>query len=302
MKFYEAIKEFSGWKSFSTKADTIHGYQYDLRAFCLYLRNPELETVGWKDMQDYMNMMIELGWDKNTFVRKFIAFRKFFQYWHKKDSKYLDPEWIPVMHAEMKQPRVIDEENYHKLISTFPKEPVDPRHIRNLAIFNLFWDTGARNNEILSLNIDDVDLDNKKAIIRTEKARIRRVFREIFWTDETNENLRAWLVKRTFLQVDGMIDKDSKALFVSINGTKSGQRLMKNGLAELFRHACDRAKIKHFNPHSFRHHMGHDIIEKGGSNSDVSNILGHSKIESSFIYTMMTNKELERRYRQFKGQ
>lgn len=202
----------------------------------------------------------------------------------------------------MKQPRVIDEENYRKLLTTIPKETSDPRHIRNLAMINLFWDTGARAGEILGLDVGDIDLDQKKALIRTEKARIRRVFREIFWTEETNENLRAWLVKRTFLQVDGMITKENNALFVSISGNKSGQRLLKNGLAEIFRRSCDKAKIKHFNPHSFRHHMGHDIIEKGGTNSDVSNILGHSKIESSFIYTMMTNKELERRYRQFKGQ
>ncbi len=301
MKFYDAIKEFSGWKSFSRKMTTVHGYDYDLRAFCLYLKNPELETVGWKDMQDYMNMMLELGWDKNTFVRKFIAFRKFFEYWHKKDKQYLDPDWIPVMHAEMKQPRVIDEENYKKLLGVIPKETVDPRHIRNLAMINMFWDTGARNGEILSLEVEDIDLDKKRALIRTEKARIRRVFREIFWTEETNENLRAWLVKRTFLQVDGMIDKDNHALFVSISGTKSGARLLKNGLAEIFRRYCDKAKITHFNPHSFRHHMGHDIIEKGGTNSDVANILGHSKLESSFIYTMMTNKELESRYRHFKG-
>jgi site-specific recombinase XerD len=47
--------------------------------------------------------------------------------------------------------------------------------------------------------------------------------------------------------------------------------------------------------------MGHDIIRKGGSSADVMNILGHASIQSSAIYTMMNDRELETRYRKFKG-
>jgi site-specific recombinase XerD len=55
------------------------------------------------------------------------------------------------------------------------------------------------------------------------------------------------------------------------------------------------------NAHSFRHHMGHDIITQGGSAADVMNILGHATLASSSIYTMMTGKELENRYNLFKN-
>lgn len=299
MKFSEALNEFNGWKRFKDKPQTVQGYNYDLRSFCLYLRNPEVNTIQWIDIQKYFEMMIELGWDKNTFVRKSIAFRKFFEYWKRKDPSCLDPEWIPVVHGEMKQPRVIDEESYAKLIKIIPIKTSDPRHIRNLAIINLLWDTGARNGELLSLNIEDIDLVQQKAVIRTEKARFRRVFREVFWTKGTNENLRAWMVKRAFLASDGIV-KDN-ALFVGACGTKTGMRLKNNGLAEILRRYCDKASIQHFNPHSFRHHMGHDIIKQGGTNSDVSNILGHSSLESSYVYTMMKDRELESRYRKFKG-
>ncbi len=68
----------------------------------------------------------------------------------------------------------------------------------------------------------------------------------------------------------------------------------------MLRRYSNRAGIPYLNAHSFRHHMGHDIIQKGGSAADVMNILGHATLSSSSIYTMMNDKELEARYRLFK--
>jgi site-specific recombinase XerD len=302
MKFHDAIKEFTAWKTFTVKDGTSKGYDLDLRSLALYLRNPEIETIGWEHIQEFSNGMLQLGWDKNTIARKFMAFRKFFQYWHKKNPKVLDPEWIPVLHFDMKQPKVIDEENYHKILAAIPTERVDIRHIRNRAMLNILWDTGARNGEVLSLDIDDLNFTTQKAVIRTEKARFRRKYREIFWTDETNNNLKLWIDKRAaYCKKNANRITDPKAVFINVSGTKPATRMLNAGFSELLRTLCDRADIQHFNPHSFRHHMGHDIIKKGGSNSDVSNILGHSSLESSYVYTMMNDQELENRYRHFKG-
>jgi site-specific recombinase XerD len=301
MKFSEAIKEFSAWKGFSVKNNTVSGYTGDLRLLALYLRDPEITAISWGDIQQYQTDCIKLGWDSNTFVRKFIAYRKFFAYWHSKDPKVLDPEWIPVMYAEMKQPRVIDEANYKKLLGILSKDSKDPRHHRNRAMIQLLWDTGARNGELLSLNLDDIDLNKMCAVIRTEKAKFRRQYRQIFWTKETNESIGNWLSLREKLNSKYWLIKDKDALFISVTGVKAGTRLKVGGFAEMLRRYCEKAGIDHYNPHSFRHHMGHDIIKKGGSNSDVSNILGHSSLQSSFIYTMLNDKELEKRYRQFKG-
>lgn len=303
MKFHEAIKEFTAWKTFTVKDGTSKGYELDLRSLALYLHNPDVETVGWEQIQEFSNGMMELGWDKNTVVRKFMAFRKFFQYWHKKNPKVLDPDWIPAMSYDMKPPKVVDEEAYKKILDAIPSERFDIRHVRNRAMINILWDTGARNNEVLMLDIDDLDFDNKKACIRTEKAKFRRKYREIFWTDETNNNLLCWMKEREkYAKKHPHSMKDPKAVFINVSGLKPATRMKNGGFSGLLRSLCDRAGIEHFNPHSFRHHMGHDIIKKGGSNSDVSNILGHSSLESSFVYTMMNDQELERRYRHFKGQ
>jgi len=94
---------------------------------------------------------------------------------------------------------------------------------------------------------------------------------------------------------------DPHALFVNI-ASNSGCRLSARAITDALRSYSYKAGIKPaLNPHSFRHHMGHEIIQKGGTNADVMNILGHAKIESTMIYTMMTDRELEARYRKFKG-
>jgi len=300
MKFSEAIDKFKGWRLFKVKGNTVKGYDRELRMFCLFLRNPNIEDIRLQDVMEYLNGMKELGWDHNSFVGKCMAIRKFLEFFRLQGYRVLDENLVPVPHKEYNIPRVADEASYYQLLNAIPKHSHDPRHIRNKAIIKMLWDTGARNGEILQLDVGDVDLQNCRAVIRTEKNKGRRPIREIYWTEETSEAIADWLAKRRHLQTVFHF-KDPDALFLSVTGTKEGQRLSVKGVGEMLRHYSNTAKIPYMNAHSFRHHMGHDIIKKGGSAADVMNILGHSSLASSTIYTMMTNKELEDRYRYFKG-
>lgn len=300
MKFKNAIDQFSNWRQFKVKGSTVKGYDRELRNFCLFLRNPEIENIRISEVMEYLNGMREMGWQHNSFVGKSMALRKFFEFYRLQGFPVLNEDLIPIPHMEHGIPRIADEQNYQKLISAIPKETSDPRHIRNMAIINMLWDTGARNGEILSLNTSDLDLDRKRAIIKTEKSKGRRPIREIFWTQTTNDHIWNWLTKREHLSKIISI-KDPDALFISATSLKSGQRLGIKGVGEMLRRYSNRAGIPYMNAHSFRHHMGHDIIKKGGATADVMNILGHASVQSTTIYTMMTDRELEARYRQFKG-
>lgn len=296
----EAINEFSNWRQFKVKGNTVKGYDRELRNFCLFLRNPEVIRITINDVMDYLNGIIELGWDPNSLLPRCMALRKFFEFMRLRGITNLNEELIPIPRKQYKIPRVADEENFKKLIDSIPANSKDPRHIRNRAIVSLLWDTGARNGELMALDVKDIDLENKKALIRTEKNRGSRPFREIFWTEETNEIIKTWLAKREALGRK-MVFKDSAALFLCVTSSLAGQRLSIKGVGELLRRYSNRAGIPYMNAHSFRHHMGHDIIHQGGSTADVMNILGHATVASSSIYTMMTSRELETRYRAFKG-
>ena len=296
----DAIYQFSNWRQFKVKKNTVRGYDRELRNFCLFMRNPEIENITLSDVMEYLNGMAELGWDRNSFVGKCMALRKFFEFFRLQGYKVIDEELIPIPDKEHKLPRVANDEQFNQLLSVIPKDSNDPRHIRNLAIIGMLWDTGARNGEICSINVGDLDLNEKRAIIRTEKAKSRRPFREIFWTQSTNDYLLRWLEKRKHLRTLIQFDEPD-ALFISATSAKFGQRFSIKGIGEMLRRYCNKADMPYMNAHSFRHHRGHHIIKSGGSTSDVMNILGHSSVQSTTIYTMMRGKELEERARLFLG-
>jgi integrase/recombinase XerC len=298
MRLSEAIQQFIGWKSFNVRKNTTKGYDLILRQFAVFMRDQRLEAVKIGDVMEWFDLMQGLGWDQNSFVPRAMALRKFFEFYNHQGYKVINPWLIPVPQKQYKLPRVADEKNYRKLLAAIPEETNDPRHIRNRAIVMLLWDTGARNGEILSIDTGDIDLRRMKALIRTEKSKGMRPIREIFWTRETNDALEKWIRKRREL-AEWLYVHDEEALFISVCNQKSGKRLSIKGVGEMLRRYSNRAGIPYMNAHSFRHHMGHHIVKRGGSNSDVSNILGHSSLQSSFVYTQMTNIELQERYRSF---
>ena len=296
MKFRDAIEKFSTWRRFKVKSLTVKGYDKELRTFCLFLRNPDIEAIALGDVMEYLNGMQELGWSHNSFIAKCMALRKFFEFYRLQGYRVLNEDLIPIPRKTFAIPRVVNDEDYQKLLSAIPTNQ-DPRHIRNRALINLLWDSGARNGEIVSLNVEDMDYNRQRAVIKTEKSRCRRPMREIFWTHGTNESLGAWVAKRATLNL-----MDGEALFVSASGAKIGDRFTIRGVGEMLRRYANRAQMPCINAHSFRHHMGHEIISRGGSAADVMNVLGHATLASSSVYTMMADRELEQRYRLIKGE
>jgi len=296
MKFNEAISHFIQWKQINSTKGTLKGYELDLRNFCLYMKNPHIEEVKLEDVTEYFNLMGQLGWKWNGFITKSMALRKFYQFYGKQGHDVLSYELIPIPRREYNPPRVATEEEYRKLLSVIPDDSNDPRHIRNLAIVNMLWDTGARVGELVSLNIEDANLDGMKAVVKTEKSRGMKPFREIFWSENTNQNLHCWIEKRDELAQRTKF-RDPDALFIGACRWQLGKRLTNGAVSIFLRHYSTKAEILTLNAHSFRHHMGHELAKKGANNSVISNILGHSSLTSSYLYTMMNNQELEREYR-----
>jgi integrase/recombinase XerC len=297
MKFSLAITKFEDWKRFQSKPGTVLGFSCELRAFCLYLRDPEVESITAIMVLEYLEALKALGWKHNTLAHKCDYLRGFFRFLRLQGGAVLDENLIPNPRHEYKLRRVATAEEYKKLCTAIPRAPTAIA-IRNRALFGLLWDTGARVGEIVSLNHADLDLHRMCAVVRTEKSRTSHPYREIFWTPETNEQLRRWLEKR---KRQPILVEHRDALFTSIAGWDPHKRLSTSSVAQMLRSLCVKAGVGYLHPHSFRHHLGHEIINQGGSASDVMNILGHSNLSATSIYTMMTDRELEARYRAING-
>jgi integrase/recombinase XerC len=297
MKFSLAITKFEDWKKLQAKPGTVLGFGSELRAFCLFLRDPEIESVTITAVLDYLEALRSLGWKHNTVATKCNYLRGFFRFLRMEGGAVLDENLIPKPNHQYKLPRVATADEYAKLCAAIPLT-FTMKAVRARALLGLLWDTGGRVGEIVSLNIEDLDLDRMRAVVRTEKSRTSHPYRELFWTPETSENLRKWLEKRSRLP---LATENRDALFLSVCGWRPYERLTTHAVAQMLRNLCVKAGIRYLNVHSFRHHLGHEIINQGGSAPDVMNILGHTSLSATAIYTMMTDRELEARYRAING-
>lgn len=297
MRFSDAIDQFVKWKQINVSQATINGYSLDLRGFCLYMRNPEIEAVRIEDIIEYFDLMRTLGWKWNGFLTKSIALRKFFEFWAKQNYRVLNYNLIPIPRREYNPPKVASLEDHLKILSVIP-ETKDHRHIRNRAIINLLWDTGARNNELMSLNVGDLNFKENYAVIKTEKSRGMKPYRQIFWEPRTTKCLQEWLARRKELEkMHKFADPD--ALFVGCLRWQIGKRLTNSAVSIFLRHYSARAGIETVNAHSYRHRFGIELAKKGANNSTISGLMGHASLTSSFRYTMLRDNELSDQYKKY---
>jgi integrase/recombinase XerD len=300
MLFSEAITQFEKWNKIRRAAETIKGYSLDLRQFCLYMRNPEIEAVTTNDIIEYFDMMSRLGWKWNGFLTKSLALRKFFEFWGLQGYQVLDWRLIPIPKREFNPPRVATEEEYTRLLKVIPEKTSDHRHIRNRALIMMLWDTGARIGELLSLNVDDINFEERNVVIKTEKSQGIKPYRQIFWTEPTNVSLQEWIEdRRKFTKRHKL--KDPDALFINVNSWNTGQRFTRTGAATALSRLSTKAGIPTVNAHSFRHRFGLELAKKGANNSTISNLMGHSSLMSSYRYTIMRSNDLADEYQKFMG-
>lgn len=303
MKLNEAIKEFvalrnsKGLRSRRTAAR----YECTLRIFCLCMQNPELNEIDLPHILWYLSELENLGWKPNGINLVGLALRKFFEYCHLRGHPVAFNELlIPLKEKKFSIPRVTNLETFQKLLQQIPKDSKEAHHIRNRAILLMLWDSGVRTGELMSLNIGDLNMNGKTAIISTEKSRGRRPIRQIFWTDETHKAILKWLEKlNEFKSKFAFADND--ALFVTISKCPyqkiRGTRMTNRGVAEIMRVLSNQARLAYVaNAHAIRHSMGRDTVKTLRSNSAVSNILGHSSLESSYVYTMLFGDDLKEQW------
>ena len=244
------------------------------------------------DVLGYIKMLEELGWNRRSLMTKTIAIKKFFGYWTEKGYPLFNIKLIPSIKIKFKLPRVASDEAIEQFLQVMPSKN-SALYKRTKALLLMLADSGARLGELADLNLKD--LQHKCAVIRTEKARTKNPFRKIFWGDSAQEALDDWLKARARLKFT-----HPEAVFISTHQAHKGSRVTRGNLGRVFNRVCERAGIPVLNAHSLRHRFGRELARNGANNSTISNLMGHSKIESSLIYTVMDGPEMEQAHKKYK--
>jgi len=181
MKLLDAINKYTSWKMIKRKQATAYGYDGHLRHFSMFLRNPEIEDITLEHIEEYIHMCRQHGYKPNTLEKYGVAIKDIMKYLGEREYRVVKHTLVPIPQKEYNMPRVANEDDFIKIISAIPQDSGAYYHVRNNAILWLLHDSGCRIGELISVNIQNVNLENNSIQIKTEKGRNGYDFRNIFW-------------------------------------------------------------------------------------------------------------------------
>lgn len=157
-------------------------------------------------------------------------------------------------------------------------------NIRDEAIINLLTSSGIRITECVELKKDDIDLDERSAIVFGKGGK----YRTVYFDARTEFALRQYLASR---------DDDSEYLFVSVR--KPHGKIKPNAVRCRMSRISDSTGISKIHPHRFRHTLATGLAEKGMPLPEVQQILGHTKIDTTMRYTHVSTSKVKQAYERY---
>jgi integrase/recombinase XerD len=275
----ESIERFLGaleaGNDFSS--NTVSAYRNDLNQFVGFVCDEE-RVGSWNELQDthltsYVLQMRERQYASSTVARKTAAIKSFFGYMVRSGELRADPsESLASPRVEKYVPKAMTEQQIQALLHE-PTRETKPENVRDCAMLQTLYSTGMRVSELVSLDVDDVDLE-RGTVCCTGKQNRRR---DVELSPEAIDALRHYLeVSRPAIAKVA----DEPALFLN----HRGHRLTRQGFWLILKQYAHAAGIDEITPHTLRHSFAAHQITRGRDLGDVQRILGHVSISTTQIY------------------
>ncbi len=268
-------------------ANTVSSYMRDIRQFDRWLREQEgVDVVDAKQVHigSYVDSLREDGRSGATLSRAVASLKNFYSYLV--SSGFLEATPVSDIHVdrgEKKLPSVLTGREIELLLAQ--PTPVDPKGIRDKAMLEVMYATGVRVTELIDLNVDDVNLE--QGIIKCNGAKKTRAI------PLYPAALRALSVYLRDVRSSMVAGNDEDALFVNVNGS----RMSRQGFWKILKHYQATAHIeKDITPHTLRHSFAVHLLENGADIGAVQELMGHSDISSTQLYTHMLNQKIKSVY------
>lgn len=266
-------------------ANTRQAYERDLRLFCktLGFKNSDaLVNVNREQITGYMTQLKEKGLAAATIARKLAAIKAFYRFMTAEG--YMDANPAEVVEAGtkgIKLPRVLSEDEVVRLLNQPDIKTAEG--FRDRTMLEVLYATGMRVSELINLTLERVDL-NMKYIIAFGKGSKERI---VPLGSVAAEFLQQYLEKvRPKLT---HADRNTNIVFLAFGG----HELTRQRFWQIIRAYGRKANInKALTPHILRHSFATHLLDNGADLRSVQELLGHSDISTTQIYTHLTNKRL----------
>lgn len=267
--------------------NTVESYQRDLKHYIAYLNCQDIRE--WRHVDRYVLLSFfseERKSDKsdNTLVRQFSSLRKFHQYLKQEGIASEDPMlYIRTPKKADTLPKIISAEQIERLLDT--PDTTQTLGLRDRAILEVLYATGLRITELVELTTEEVHLSMNLIQIVGKGNKERLVpIGEIGcqWLSYYMETGRPKLLKKA--------DKDTAIIFLNARG----KPLTRQGVWKKIRQIKQKAGISSaITPHTLRHSFATHLLENGADLRVVQELLGHSDVSTTQIYTHITKHRLK---------
>lgn len=281
------IDEFiENLKQRQASPNTLASYERDLIQFNEYFesQNKKIFDLTKDDMNEYINHLIAEGKSNSTISRSAASIKSLYRYLvNKKMAEENIALNVEVPKVSRKEPMILTDSEIEKLLEQ--PDTSDLKGQRDKTMLEILYATGMRVTELVSLRVDDVNFTN--GFIRVRKKNLERHIplgnRAIKCLKEYIDKVRPLLIRT----------EEEKTLFINTNG----QKMTRQGYWKILKQYTDQAKInKDITPHTIRHSFAVHMLENGAEIKTVQELLGHTDVASTMMYTQIANMSVKDEY------
>lgn len=267
----------------NTSPRTLENYSLWLNRFIDYIWNIDVRTIKSMQILDYRMFLNQLWLSKKTINYHIVALRSFFKFCLKNDIDCIAPDKLELSKTQPREINFLTEEEIQQILDApllYEKNELIKK--RDYAVIYMLYSTWLRVSELISLTVWQVDLNEKQFSVVWKWSKRR----SIFMTSKAKEILEDYLNSRGV---------KSQYLFVSMSWNSNWKPLSRNAVEDIVRKYKNYTGIKKkLTPHTLRHSFATTLLKKWADLRAVQELLWHSSITTTQIYTHVDDKYLQK--------
>ena len=280
------IEAFVHYLSFEKRFSphTVIAYQKDIEQFyeAALMRDELIKTVNYRMVRNYMVDLIEDGLENSTVNRKLSSLKTFFKFLKREGKIEVNPmQKIQGLKQKKHLPQFVPENQLWDK-STFNDYDHDHLNLRDELILEMFYQTGIRLSELINLKVTDINISQIKVLGKRNKERIIPIAKPLF------DSVDFYLQQRLSEGIS------TPFLFCTENGKKLSSKFV---YSKVNYYLSKVTNLKKKSPHVLRHTFATHMLNNGASLESIKNLLGHTDLAATQIYTHNSFKQIKNIYK-----
>ena len=272
------------------KDTTVNSYSEDIYKYLEYMESKNISSaldISYNNLLDYLKYLDDNKYEVSSVARKIVSIKAFHKYLSENYNVIDISTKINTPRFYRKLPNILTIEEVDNLLNIKLDTPFD---YRNKAMLELMYSSGLRVSELINLELSDIDLNNNyvRCFGKGSKERIVPVgeysskYLSIYINEYRDSMKKSYYTEKIFLN-------------------NHGKEMTRQGFFKIIKKiAKDKDINKNITPHMLRHSFATHLLNNGADLRTIQEMLGHSSISTTQIYTNVTNDILKENYDLYK--